>query len=218
MLGRIRSNADAMMAPFEKPTAIGGFPKPHLTRTPSVKLASSVAFLRRSTSSIDLSANLRKNANPPSQRMAPRTARIDRLGVKSCANGIKSCSLPPDPCSSTSGLAVKSSPVTSQWMWDGKCMSSEAVIQGGWCAQPVGSWEGPKDSGRPSAREAVRFGHPASPPQPLEAQLYLRGPQPGCQQPGQRACDQRRQRRGGRSPTRPGEVAYDAVEHGRERA
>ena len=101
--GRVRSRAAAIMAPLEKPIAMGALESLYCVLAASMKSARITAREAMSASSIDRSAKRWKNANPPSNGMPPRTARIGDPGAKSAASGTSSCSLPPEPCSRTSG-------------------------------------------------------------------------------------------------------------------
>ena len=113
-----------MIAPLEKPIAMGALGSLYCVEAASMKSARITAREAMSASSIDRSAKRWKNANPPSNGMPPRTARIGDPGARSAASGTSSCSLPPDPCSSTSGGLAGQEPGMKWWTW------AIAIIEG----------------------------------------------------------------------------------------
>lgn len=73
--GRVRSRAAAIMAPLEKPMAMGALESLYCLLAASMKSARTVAREVMSASSIDRSVKRWKNANPPSNGMPPWIAR-----------------------------------------------------------------------------------------------------------------------------------------------
>ena len=99
------SRAEAMMAPFEKPTSVQ-LPASYSFAAAIRNSASSPTRSRRSSSSNTPSASCRKNRGMPSSSTVPRTDSTGAAGASRSASGSRSCSFLPVPCSSSGTRAA----------------------------------------------------------------------------------------------------------------